>query len=176
MVAVDPRTSPARILLAIIHRTSRSCWATVREDGATVGQSDTAVGQGGGVYLTRRAADRAKYETMFTPVAKSLGDYSWSVSYELTAAATNVLQESVNTAQTAVLGAMTDPEAKTATFAAKPGFYYAIEYGSDLNLGANTKGTMATGPSVELDKPTDLPATRGFFRVKVSPSKIDPRQ
>ena len=121
------------------------------------------------------AADKTEYETMFTPVATQTGDTTWSVSYELTETATNVLQESVNTAQTAVLGAMTDPEAKTATFAAKPGFYYAIEYGSDLNLGANTEGRMAKGSSVELDKPADMPPTRGFFRVKVSPSKIDPR-
>ena len=120
-----------------------------------------------------KADDKAKYEAMFTPVATQTGDNTWSVTYELTEAATNVLQESVNTAQTAVLGAMTDPSAQSATVPARPGFYYAIEYGSDLNLGANTKGQMATGISVELDKPTDMPATRGFFRVKVSPSKID---
>ncbi|MDO5320116.1 MAG: hypothetical protein Q4G65_15935, partial [bacterium] len=121
------------------------------------------------------ADDKAEYETMFTAVAKSLGDNSWSVSYELTEAATNVLQEAVNDAQTAVLDAMTDPAATTATFAAKPGFYYAIEYGSNLNLGANTEGQMATGPSVVLDKP-QMSAKSGFFRVKVSPSKIDSRQ
>ena len=119
------------------------------------------------------ADDKAEYETMFTAVAKSLGGTSWSVSYELTEAATNVLQEAVNDAQTAVLDAMTDPAATTATFAAKPGFYYAIEYGSDLNLGANTEGQMATGPSVVLDKP-QMSAKSGFFRVKVSPSAIAP--
>ena len=123
---------------------------------------------------TNLSADaKANYKEMFTPVARSLDGNSWSVSYELSEAATNILLETVNEAQTAVLEAMTDPEAKTATFAATPGFYYAIEYGSDLNLGANTKGQMATGTSIELDKPTDMPATRGFFRVKVSPSKID---
>ena len=121
------------------------------------------------------ASDKAAYETMFTPVATQTGDNTWSVSYELTEAATNVLQESVNTAQTAVLGAMTDPDATTATIPAKPGFYYAIKYGSDLKLGANTAGQLAVGTSVELTKPTDVPATRGFFRVQVSPSKIDPR-
>ena len=118
------------------------------------------------------ADEKAEYEAMFTPVAKSLGGTSWSVSYELTEAATNVLQEAVNDAQTAVLDAMMDPAAKTATFAAKPGFYYAIEYGSNLNLGANTAGQMAKGPTVELDKPR-MSAKCGFFRVKVSPSKID---
>lgn len=123
---------------------------------------------------TNLSADaKANYKEMFTPVARSLDGNSWSVSYELSEAATNILLETVNEAQTAVLEAMTDPEAKTATFAATPGFYYAIEYGSDLNLGANTKGQMATGTSIELDKPTDMPATRGFFRVKVSPTKID---
>ena len=119
------------------------------------------------------AAEKAEYETMFTAVATSTGENTWSVKFELTEAATNDLQESVNTAQTAVLGAMTDPDAKTATFAAKPGFYYAIEYGSNLNLGANTAGQMAKGPTVELDKP-QMSAKCGFFRVKVSPSTIAP--
>ena len=118
------------------------------------------------------ADDKAEYETMFTAVAKSQGGTSWSVSYELTEAATNVLQEAVNDAQTAVLDAMMDPTAQTATFAAKPGFYYAIEYGSDLNLGANTEGQMAKGATVKLDKP-QMSAKCGFFRIKVSPSKID---
>ena len=118
------------------------------------------------------AADEASYEKMFTPVATQTGNNTWSVTYELTEAATNVLQEAVNTAQTAVLDAMMDPAATTATFAAKPGFYYAIEYGSDLKLGANTAGQMAKGPTVELDKPR-MSTKSGFFRVKVSPSKID---
>ena len=118
------------------------------------------------------AEDKVAYKKMFAPVATQTGDNTWSVSYELTEAATNVLQESVNTAQTVVLGAMTDPEAKTATFAAKPGFYYAIEYGSDLSLGANTEGQMATSTSVKLDKPTGMSSTCGFFRVKVSTGRI----
>ena len=70
------------------------------------------------------AEDKAAYKKMFAPVATQTGDNTWSVTYALTEAATNVLQESVNTAQTAVLEAMTDPDATTATFAErakKPG-------------------------------------------------------
>ena len=33
-------------------------------------------------------------------------------------------------------------------------------------LGTNTEGTMATGTSVELNKPTDISPARGFFRVR----------
>ena len=121
------------------------------------------------------ADNKSAYEAMFTPVAKSQGDNSWSISYDLSESATNVLQEVVNTAQAAVLSAMLDPEATTVAFAAKPGFYYALEYGSNLNLESNTEGRMATGTSVELDKPQGLSATRGFFRVKVSPLKIPPQ-
>ena len=119
------------------------------------------------------ASDKAAYETMFTPVATSIGDDMWSVKFELTEAATNALQQTVNEALTAVFAAIMDPAATTATIPAKPGFYYAIKYGSDLNLGANTAGQLAVGTSVELTKPTDLSPTSGFFRVKVSPTKID---
>ena len=122
---------------------------------------------------TNLSADaKAEYEAMFTPVATSTGENTWSVKFELTEAATNALLETVNEAQTAVLDAMTDPDATTATVAARPGFFYAIEYGSDPGLGANTEGQMATGNSIDLTKP-DLHAASGFFRVKVSPSKID---
>ena len=43
-------------------------------------------------------------------------------------------------------------------------------------LGANTEGTMATGTSVELNKPTDISPARGFFRVRVSSGRIQGRQ
>ena len=119
------------------------------------------------------ASDKAAYETMFTPVATSTGENTWSVKFELTKAATNALLETVNEAQTAVLDAMTDPASDTASVPARPGFFYAIEYGSDPGLGANTEGQMATGNSIDLTKP-DLHAASGFFRVKVSPSKIEP--
>jgi len=94
-----------------------------------------------------------------------------AVVIDLTPAATNDIQKTVDDAQTNVLEAVlgTDDKAK---IIAIPGIYYAIEYGEDLGLGANTPGTMATGFTVDLDKPR-LETPSAFFRVKASSKPIE---
>jgi len=96
------------------------------------------------------------------------------VVIDLTPAATNDIQKTVDDAQTNVLAAVLWDDDK-AKIIAIPGIYYAIEYGEDLGLGSNTPGTMATGFTVDLDKPR-LETPAAFFKVLASPKPIEKKE
>ena len=114
----------------------------------------------------------ANYSKMFVPVVSQAKDKdnTWSVSYELTPAATNIIQAAMSEAPTKVISSVVTGAAE-AEIAAVPGLYYAVSYGTTPNLGSNSEGKLATENSVKIGVPS-VTGNSAFFRVIASGKPI----
>ena len=123
------------------------------------------------------AEDKAAYLTMFEAKATAVEgqEKTWTVTFVLTEEAEAKIQEKVDAAPAKLAAALTPSgtaaEPVDVALDVTPGFYYTIQYGTDLSVGKNAAGTLATEATLTLKMPV-VEGASGFFRVKASETPI----
>ena len=118
------------------------------------------------------AADQEAYVRMFAPVASPVEGQTntWTVTFALTAKATETIQQTIDASPDKLAAAMNagaSEEPVKVEMDVVPGLYYTIQCGTDLSLGRNGEGRLATGRKLTLDMPS-VTGSSAFFRVKAS--------
>lgn len=118
------------------------------------------------------AADQEAYVRMFAPVAEAVEGQTgtWTVTFALTAEATETIQQTIDASPDKLAAAMNagaSEEPVEVEMDVVPGLYYTIQCGTDLSLGRNGEGRLATGRKLTLDMPS-VTGSSAFFRVKAS--------
>ena len=118
------------------------------------------------------AADQEAYVRMFAPVAEAVEGQTntWTVTFALTAEATETIQQTIDASPDKLAAAMNagaSEEPVEVEMDVVPGLYYTIQCGTDLSLGRNGEGRLATGRKLTLDMPS-VTGPSAFFRVKAS--------
>lgn len=110
---------------------------------------------------------QAAYKQLFEAKVVEDGKGGYKVEVAMTAKAAEDTQAQANADVAEVVEDLTEANV---TLTTTPGLYYSFEYGTSLENMTEGARTLATGETLQLERPTTENATSGFYKVLINVS------